>query len=89
MWWRVPLERFAMPSIGVAPHPPAGTFSPSKNGEKFAVTRAGSTIETSTIGGIINAIKLLPVLTGRRFRPFDRLRTDEGRRLRIPFGGAR
>jgi hypothetical protein len=84
MWWRVSVDRFAMPSVGAAPHPPAGTFSPWKNGEKFAVTFAGSNPATLTIGEIINEIKLLPVLTGRRCR-----QADEGQRHRLPENGAR
>ena len=83
MWWRVPFERFVVTAVGAAPHPPAGTFSPLNDGEKFAVTRAVANAETLTIGEIINETKLLPVLTGRRCR-----QADEGRRLHLKLGGA-
>ena len=63
MWWRVCFERFV---VGAAPHPPAGTFSPLNDGEKFAVTRVGANAETLKIGEIINEIKLLPVLFGEK-----------------------
>jgi hypothetical protein len=48
---------------------------PVKNGERFAVRNAGFSLAALVISEIINEIKLLPVLTGRRWQ-----QPDEGQR---------
>ncbi|TPK74197.1 hypothetical protein FJ930_09095, partial [Mesorhizobium sp. B2-4-15] len=47
--------------VGAAPHPPAGTFSPYRDGEKGAVPNSGTLLETMTIGEIGDTSAPLPV----------------------------
>src|SRR6187551_1751636 len=58
--------------------------SPRKNGEKCAGRKDGSNSATSKIGGSIDEVALLPVLTGRRCRQADEGRRQEFRQARQP-----
>jgi hypothetical protein len=48
-FWRPGID-FIFASVGAAPHPPAGTFSPYSDGEKGAGRNAGSLPATLAIG---------------------------------------
>ena len=71
------LRVFQIASDGAAPHPPAGTFTPYRDGEKCNFIYTFANLGRCRNSAVVAASTLLPVLTGRRSR-----QGDEGQRQR-------